>query len=134
MDAIEKLYLILRTLKMNESDNEEIFYEVLTNFIRKLTYLFFIIIDENISTNIPLNKMYYFLKVQNWHFYMKPCTLHLYSCMITPHIMINNQTFLRQTITETWDIVMDIKIILHRMYWLLGFRKILGECFFLTLH
>ena len=46
-------------------DNEEKCYGVSTNFIRKLTDFSFIIIGERVSTNIPLNKMYRFKKVQH---------------------------------------------------------------------
>ena len=83
---------------MNDDDNEEKFYGILTNLIRKLTDLFFIVIGEKASTNLPLNNMYHILKVQNWHVYMDPCT---YILITTPLILIKNKTYLRQTLTKT---------------------------------
>ena len=47
---------------MND-DNEEKCYGVSTDFIRKLTDLFFITIGEKASTNIPLSKMYCLIKI-----------------------------------------------------------------------
>ena len=58
MYFLEKLNLVVRTLNMNEDDKEEKFYGILTNFIRKLTDLFFIIIREKASTNHPLSNIY----------------------------------------------------------------------------
>ena len=62
---------------------------------------------------------------------MDPCS---YSWITTPRIMIKNQTFLIQTLTKTWDVFMDIKIMLHKMNWLLGFENVVGKMFFLDLH
>ena len=61
MNVIEKLYLIVKTLNIND-DNEEKCYGVSTNFIRKTTDLFFIIIDEKAPTDIPLRKIYHLKK------------------------------------------------------------------------
>ena len=30
---------------------------------------------------------------------------------------------MRQTLTKTWNVFMDIQIMFHKMYWLLGFQK-----------
>ena len=57
MSVLEKLYNLVKTLNMNDED-DEIFYGVSTYFIRKLTDFFFIIIGEKASTKIPLSKMY----------------------------------------------------------------------------
>ena len=45
MSALKKLYKILKTLTIND-DNEKKCYGVSTDFIRKLTDLFFVIIGE----------------------------------------------------------------------------------------
>ena len=57
MSALDKLYNLVKTFNMND-DNKEKCFGVSTDFIRKLTDLFFIIIGEKASTNIPLRKMY----------------------------------------------------------------------------
>ena len=57
MSVLGKLYNAVKILNMNDG-NEETFYGVSTDFIRKLTDLFFITIGEKASTNIPLSKMY----------------------------------------------------------------------------
>ena len=57
MSAHEKLYNLVKTFIIND-DNEETFCGVSTDFIRKLTDLFFITIGETSSTNIPLGKIY----------------------------------------------------------------------------
>ena len=57
MRVLEKLYNLVKTLTIND-ENEEMCYVFLTDFIRKLTNLFFITIGGNVSTNIPLRKMY----------------------------------------------------------------------------
>ena len=44
---------------MND-DNEEDVHGISTNFIKKLTDLFFIIIGEKASTNVPLSNIYQF--------------------------------------------------------------------------
>ena len=41
---------------MNEDDNEENLYGIFTNFIRKLTDLFYTIIDENNLPKLPCTK------------------------------------------------------------------------------
>ena len=50
---------------MNDNNNEEKLYGISTNFIRKLTGLFFMITDEKSSSNIPLKKINSFLKFQH---------------------------------------------------------------------
>ena len=55
MIALEKLYNLVKTLNMND-ENKEKCRSVSTDFIRKLTDFFFIIIVEKASTNIPLSK------------------------------------------------------------------------------
>ena len=70
MNIIEKLYIIFKTLNMND-DNKGNCYGVSTDFIRKLTDLFFMVISEKASTNTPLIKMYQ-LKKDNT--YMSICT------------------------------------------------------------
>ena len=57
MIVIGKLYNLVKTLNMND-DNDEKCNGVSTDFIRKLTDLFFITIGEKALTNIPLRKMY----------------------------------------------------------------------------
>ena len=67
MNALEKIYLLVKTLNTNDDG-------ISTDFIRNLTGLFFIIIGEKASTNTPLSKVYHFKKVKDWHNYMDPCT------------------------------------------------------------
>ena len=43
---------------MNEDDNNENLFGILTTFTRKLIDFFFIIIGENVSTNLPMNNIY----------------------------------------------------------------------------
>ena len=57
MSVLEKLYNLVKTLNMND-DNEEKCYVVSTDFIRKLTDLFLIFIGEKSLTKIPLSNMY----------------------------------------------------------------------------
>ena len=64
MNVTEKSNLLVRTLNMNDDDPEAKFCGILTNFIRKPTDFFFIIIGEKASTNIPLKKMYYLIKME----------------------------------------------------------------------
>ena len=64
MSVLEELYNLVKTLNMND-ENEEKCYGVPTDFIRKLTDLFFITIGEKASTNIHLRKMYRFKKECN---------------------------------------------------------------------
>ena len=59
MNIIEKLYLLVKILNM-KYNNDKKCYGISTDSIRKLTDLFFIIIGEKVSTNIPLRKMYNF--------------------------------------------------------------------------
>ena len=62
---------------------------------------------------------------------MDPCTL---SWMTILHILINNKSFLRYTLSETWDVCMDIPIVLQIMILLLGYLKVLGKCYSLNFH
>ena len=57
MNIIEKLYLLFKTLNMNDNNVEKC-HSISTGFIRKLADLFFMIVGEKESTNIPLSKMY----------------------------------------------------------------------------
>ena len=59
---------------------------------------------------------------------MDSCT---YSSMTISHILIKSDIF-RHTLTETWDVFMDIKIMLSKINWLLGYLNILGKCYFLS--
>ena len=61
MNVLEKLYLLVKILNMND-DNEEKCYGVSTDFIRKLTGFIFIIIGRKESKNVTLRKMYCFKK------------------------------------------------------------------------
>ena len=61
MSVIKKLYNLVKTLNMND-DNEGKCCGASTDFIRKLTDFFFIIISEKASTNIPLRKMHHLIK------------------------------------------------------------------------
>ena len=63
MSVIERLHLLVRTLNMNDDDNEAKVCGILTKFIRKLTDLFFLIIGEKASINTPLNRAYYLWKM-----------------------------------------------------------------------
>ena len=130
MCALEKLYNLVKTLKMN-NDKMEHCCGVSTDFIRKLTDLFFIIIGEKASTNIPLSKMYRLRKFENWQVYMYPCTNSLSTIL---HILTKDQTFLRNTSTETWDVFVDIPIVLDILNQLLGYLLIPGKCYSLIFH
>ena len=76
MNALEKLYLFVKTLNMND-ENDEKCYGVSTYFIRKLTDLFFIIIGEKASINIPLRKMHCLLKIATLTCLYRPIYLEL---------------------------------------------------------
>ena len=52
MNVLEKLYLLVKTLNMND-DNEEKFYGVSTDFIRKFMDLFFVLIGKNHLQTFP---------------------------------------------------------------------------------
>ena len=52
ISALKKLYNLVKTLIMNDSNEEEC-YGVSTDFIRKLTDFFFITISEKASEEIP---------------------------------------------------------------------------------
>ena len=62
MTVLGKLYYLVKTLNMND-DNEEKCYGVSNDLIIKLTDLFFITIGEKASTNIQLSKMYRLRKI-----------------------------------------------------------------------
>ena len=115
---------------MNRNDyNEEKCYGVSTDFIRKWKDLFFITICEKASTNIPLSKMYRLRKGAT--------LIHLYWPMYldfddNPPYYYKNVSFLRHTLTETWDVIIDVPITLHIMIWLLRYLKVLGEFYFLN--
>ena len=55
MSVLKKLYNLVKTLNMND-DNEEKLYGVSTDFIRKLTDNFFIAIGEKASTKNSLEQ------------------------------------------------------------------------------
>ena len=57
MSALDKLYNLVKTLNIND-DNKEKCCGVSTDFIRKLTDLFFVFIGEKSSANIPMSKLY----------------------------------------------------------------------------
>ena len=77
MSVLEKLYNLVKTLNMNDY-NEGKCYGVSTDFIRKLTDLFFISIGEKASTNIPLRKMYRLIKSATLTRLYLPMYLELY--------------------------------------------------------
>ena len=63
MNVLEKLYLLVRTLNMNDDDNKGKLCGISTKFIKKLMDLFFLIIGEKSLTYIPLNKTNYLRKM-----------------------------------------------------------------------
>ena len=63
MNFLERLDLLVRTLNINDGDNEGKVCGISTKFIRKLTDLFFLIIGFKASTDIPWNKTYYLRKM-----------------------------------------------------------------------
>ena len=73
MSVIEKLYNLVKTLNIND-ENEEEWYGVSTDFIRKLTDFFFITISEKSSEEIPQRKMYCLRKTAT----MKPLYVPMY--------------------------------------------------------
>ena len=54
--------------------------------------------------------------------------------MTIPPYYDKKSDILRHTTTETWYLLMDIQIMLHKMNWLLRFQKLSGKCFFLNIH
>ena len=62
MSDLENLYNLIKTLNMND-DNEEKCFDLSTDFIGKLTDLFFTTIGEKASTNIPVSRMYRLRKI-----------------------------------------------------------------------
>ena len=63
MNVLEKLHLLFRTINMNDDDNEAKVCGISTNFIRKLTDLFYVTVCEKASKHITLNKTYYLRKI-----------------------------------------------------------------------
>ena len=76
MSALDKLYNIVKTLNMND-DNEENCYGFSTDFIIKFTDFFFITIGEKASTDILLSKMYRLRKCGTLPCPYEPMYLHL---------------------------------------------------------
>ena len=64
-------------MNMNDDDNEAKVCDILTKFIRTLIDLFFLIIGENASTNVPLNKTNYLRKMSKLTFLYGPMYLPL---------------------------------------------------------
>ena len=85
-------------MNTNDDENEEKLYGILTNFIRKLTDFFFVIIGEKSSSNIPLNNMYYVIKSAKLTYIYVHMYLQLYD---SPNVLIKNMIFLRQKLTKT---------------------------------
>ena len=54
--SLGKLYILFKTLKINDGNREKC-CGVSTDFLRRLTDFFFIIVGETGSTNIPLSKI-----------------------------------------------------------------------------
>ena len=112
MSVLENiLYNLVKALSIYD-DNEETFCGVSTDFIRKLRDLFFITISEKESTNIPLSKMYCLRKSATLTCLQIPIHIELDDY---PPYSDNNQSFLRDTLTSTWDVFMDVPIVLHIM-------------------
>ena len=121
MSFLDRLYFLAMTLNMNEYDNEEKLYGISTNFIRKLKCFFFKILEKKDEQIFPWTRCIPFKLVKNWHVCMDPFT---YNWMTTAHTLIKNLTFCRQTLTKFCDVLMDIQIMLQKIYWLIGFQKI----------
>ena len=96
MSAIEKLYNIVKTLNIND-DNDEKCNDVLTDFIRKLTDFFFITIGEKESTKILLSKLYCLRNIVTLTLLYGPIYLELDDY---PPYSDKNESFLRHTLTE----------------------------------
>ena len=97
MNVLNKLYNLVKTLNMND-ENQEKCYGVSIDFIRKLTDLFFITIGEKSSTNIPLSKMYHLRKIAALTRLYGPLYLYFYDY---PPYYDKSKSFLRHTLTET---------------------------------
>ena len=97
MSVLKKLYNLVKTLNIND-DNEGKFYGVSTDFIRKLTDLFFITIGGKASINIILRKMYRLRKSATLTCLYGPIYLQLDDY---PPYSDKNPSFLRHTLTET---------------------------------
>ena len=78
MDVLDIFHLLVRTPNMNDGDKEAKVCGTLTKFIRKLTNLFFLIIGEKFSKNLPLNKTYSLIKMAKLIFLYGPMYLPLY--------------------------------------------------------
>ena len=97
ISVLKKLYHLVKTLNMNDDDEQKC-HGVSTDFIRKLTDLFFITIGEKASTNIPLRKMYRLRKSATLTHPYGPMYLELDDY---PPYSDKNVSFLRHTLTET---------------------------------
>ena len=56
MNVLEIFHLLVRTLKMNNDNYEAKVCDILANFIRKLTDLFFIVIGRKHQQNVPWSR------------------------------------------------------------------------------
>ena len=107
---IKRLNTLVIMLNINEHDNMEKLYGILTDFIRKLENLLFTMIGEKESSNLPFNNIFSLETMKNWNFYMDSCIL---SWINTHHILIHYLTFSILILTKTCDILIDIQIILE---------------------
>ena len=96
MCALNKLYNLVKKLNMN--DDKKKCCGVLTDFIRKLTDLFFIIIGEKASANVPLRKIYCLRKITKLTCLYGPMYLQLNDY---PPYSDEKSGILRNTLTET---------------------------------
>ena len=78
MNVLDILNLLIRTLNINDDDNEAKVCGILTKFIIKLTDVFFIVIGEKASSNPSLNKTYYLRKMAKLTYPYVPMYLLLY--------------------------------------------------------
>ena len=77
MNVPEIFNLLVRTPNMNDDDTEGKGCGFSTKLIRKLTDFFLLIIGERASTNIPLSKMRYLIKMAKLTCLYKPMHLPL---------------------------------------------------------
>ena len=77
INVIEKFCLLVRTLNMNDDDNDGKVCGISTKFIKTFTNFFFVIIGEKASINILLNKKYYLRKMEKLTFLYWPMYLLL---------------------------------------------------------
>ena len=109
MSVIKKLYNLVKTLNIND-DNEEKCCGVSTYSIRKLTNFFFINIGKKESTKVILRKMYRLRKSATLTHLYGPVLLELGDY---PTYSDKNIPFLRHTLTEILYLFIDIPIALH---------------------